>query len=198
MLSLVIQAGGLSKRMGRNKALLLFRGEPLIKRLIRRFQNLADEIWVSTNQVEELSFIQVPLKPDEIAGQGVIGGLYTSLLYSRYPYVGAIACDMPFANPWLLAEQVRRMEECGADVVVPATPAGLEPLHAVYRRSSCLQPVLQAIQNGQPRLIGWFPSVRVEVLRIEQILPFDPYLYAFINLNTPEELERAERIAEDE
>jgi molybdopterin-guanine dinucleotide biosynthesis protein A len=195
MISVVIQAGGESRRMGQDKALLLFLGRPLISRVIERMLPIASEILVTTNQPENYRFLGLPLFKDIYPGRGALGGLYTALHAAQNPVVAVVACDMPFASPDLMALAQDRLLETGADAVIPSTMNGLEPLHAVYRRETCLPLVKEAVEAGKWRLISWFPAARVTILKPDEVLRIDPDRLAFWNLNTPEELRLAEELA---
>ena len=72
MFSIVIQAGGQSSRMGQDKALLPFLGEPLIQRVLDRVRPIADEILVTTNQPDSYQFLDVPLYTDVTPGRGAV------------------------------------------------------------------------------------------------------------------------------
>jgi molybdopterin-guanine dinucleotide biosynthesis protein A len=197
MLSLVIQAGGESRRMGQDKALMPFLGRPLIQRVAERLAPIADELIVTTNHPEAYRFLGRPLVPDLQPGGGALGGLFTALSAASYPLVAVVACDMPFANPDLLAFARDLMIETRVDVVIPSTAHGLEPLHAVYRRDACLPAIRAAIQVEQWKVISWFPQVRVHQLEPEEVGRFDPDGLTFWNLNTPQEFKQAERRARD-
>ena len=193
LLTLAVQAGGESLRMGQDKALALFRGRPLILRVLERLAGLADETLVTTNHPENLrSVLGLPLIPDLLPGHGALGGLYTALSAARHPLVAVVACDMPFANAGLLAAERDWLEADLADLVVPRTPLGTEPFHAVYRRETCLPLILEALQRGHRRVDSWFGQARVRYVSPEDIAPFDPGGLAFRNINTPEELKAAE------
>lgn len=195
MLSVVIQAGGQSTRMGENKALKPFLGRPLIQRVMDRLAPIADELLVTTNQPAELAFLSVPLVPDLKPGRGALGGLYTALASAHQDYVAVVACDMPFASAQLIAACTGMLEQEGADVAIARTAEGFEPMHAVYRRSRCLPAIEAAIAADQWRVISWFPQVNVRTLTDEEIRRHDPDGIAFLNLNTPEEFQDAERRA---
>ena len=143
MLTVVIQAGGESRRMGQDKALLPFLGKALIRRVIERVGSLADELLVTTNRPEAYGFLNLPLVTDLIPGRGALGGLYTAMSAARKPLVAVVACDMPFASAALLAAQRDLLLATGSDAVIPQTGGGTEPFHAVYRRDACL-PAIQA------------------------------------------------------
>ena len=195
MLTVAIQAGGDSRRMGQDKALIPFLGEPLIQRVMERVAMLADEILVTTNKPEAFGFLQVSLVADVIPGTGALGGLYTALFAASHPLVAVVACDMPFANSQILSAARRLLENTGADVAIARTEAGYEPFHAVYRRETCLAAVGLALAAGERKLISWFAAVQVTLLPSEIITRYDPQQLAFWNLNTPQELAEAEALA---
>lgn len=195
-LSIVVQAGGQSRRMGTNKALLRFRGQTLIAWVISRLRPLATEILVTTNQPESLAFLNLPLVPDLHPGKGALGGLYTALNAARSEQVAVVACDMPFVNPALIRAEAELLVSQGWDAVVPCSAPGRpEPLSAVYRRSPCLPAVQSALENGEMRLNAWFSQVRLRLLDAEETARAAPGLYSFFNINTPEDLELAEQLA---
>lgn len=194
LLSVAIQAGGKSLRMGQDKAGLVFCGKPLVQWVFERARAVADEILVIANEPEKYPFLDCSIYTDEIPGSGPLGGLYTALLHARYSSVGVLACDMPFANPDLLAFEQNLLLSASVDVVIPQTGKGLEPFHAVYRRETCLPLVRAALQNGETRVVDWLRNARVAYLQPRDVQLFDPYQMAFHNLNTPEQVLMAERI----
>jgi molybdopterin-guanine dinucleotide biosynthesis protein A len=192
MLTLSIQAGGQSSRMGRNKALLPFLGQPLIQRVMGRLAHLADEIIITANHPENYHFLGVPVVTDVMPGLGALGGLLTALKTAQQPFVALVACDLPFANPQLLRACRDLLLESGADAVVPSSEYGLEPLHAVYRREPCLPLVESALLAGKRKLIAWHDHARVIILPPATVSQYDPHQLAFWNVNTPEEFHQAE------
>jgi molybdopterin-guanine dinucleotide biosynthesis protein A len=184
--------------MGEDKALKPFLGRPLIQRLIERLSPVADELIVTSNRPEEYAFLdpRFTLHTDLKPGRGALGGLYTAIASATHPIVAVIACDMPFANAKLVEAASRLLVEEEADVVIAQSTEGYEPLHAVYRRETCLPAIESAIEADQWKVIAWFPQVRVRVLTSEEIKRYDPLGLAFWNVNTPEEFEKAENIAQ--
>ena len=183
--------------MGQDKALLPFLGEPLIERVINRVGLLADEILITTNNPEEYKVFNVLLFKDIHPGIGALGGLYTALSVCRYPFVIAVACDMPFVNTNILEMSLDMLQANNADVVIPKTANGYEPFHAVYRRETCLPAIIKAIQNGEERLISWFSKVNIIPVDESQLLVHDPHRIAFMNLNTRQEFANAELLAKE-
>lgn len=195
MLTLVIQAGGESKRMGKDKALVEFLGQPLIQRVIERLSHLADEVLVTTNRPEAYYFLGLPLFGDVYPGRGALGGLYTALHCAQHPLVAVVACDMPFASATLLAAERDLLLTSGSDAVIPQTRDGSEPFHAVYRRETCLPAIQRAIATDRWRVDSWFGDVRLRWMTVDEIAAYDPDGRAFWNINTPQELREAEALA---
>ena len=196
MLTVSIQAGGQSTRMGEDKALKPFLGRPLIERVIERLKPIADEVIVTTNRPEDYEFLGLRLVPDLKPGRGALGGLYTALASASGDIVAVVACDMPFASAMLFETARRLMVEEEADVVIAETSEGMEPLHALYRREGCVPAIEAAIAADQWKVISWFPQVKVRVLAPEEIKAIDPSGICFWNLNTPEEFADAEQRAQ--
>jgi len=198
MLTVVIQAGGESRRIGGNKALIPFLGEPLIVRVLERVRPLADELLITANDREDLEFLGLPIAADLMPGKGALGGLYTALDAAQHPLVAVVACDLPFASRELLAFERDLLVDEAADAAIPATSQGYEPLHAVYRKTICLPAVERALLQGECRMISWFADVIVRMLTEEEIAAKDPTGRAFFNINTIEDLLQAENLARDD
>lgn len=195
-LSIVIQAGGESRRMGQDKGLINFLGKPLIERVIERISPIADELLVTTNYPQRYQFLDIRLQSDLKPGRGALGGLYTALSAARHPLVGVVACDMPFVNAGLLEAERDIIAESNWDVVIPDSGDGLQPFHAVYRRQTCLPAISRALRDNLWKVDSWFIQVNVRYLDKEKIVQFDPSLSCFFNINTTEDLQTAVQIAD--
>ena len=193
--TVVIQAGGESRRMGRSKATVPFAGRPLICRLIERLSPAADDLIITTNEPDNLAFlhgefpdIRIQLVCDSFDYRGALPGLYTAMQAGHNPYVAVVACDMVFASASLVVAEALAMNESGADVVVPVNKHGFEPFHAMYRRMACLPAVRAALDRGEKRAQAFFDDVVVLEFPQSKVLEAEPMGGCFINANTPEEL----------
>jgi molybdopterin-guanine dinucleotide biosynthesis protein A len=195
MLSVILQAGGKSSRMGEDKALLPFLGVPLIQRLKERFLNTGHELLVISNNPEAYQFLEIPVFQDVIPERGTLGGLYTALTVSSQPLVGLIAADLPFASPELLLHLVNLIQETEADAALPSSDHSIEPLHAVYRVESCLPLVKNALDNDLWRMVAWHEDARIEILSPSHTKKNSGTENTFFNLNTPEDFQAAESFA---
>ena len=185
--------GGASSRMGRNKALVPVGGVPLIQRVIRAVQPLVGEVLLIANDAETYTWLGLPCVPDQEPGYGPLMGLYSGLSACRGEVALLLACDMPFVNPDLL--HYMTSQALGYDVVIPKTADGLHPLHAIYRRSTCLPAIAASLAAGQRRMIAFHGRVRVRIIDEAELRSWDPEGIALMNVNTPAELAAAEHIA---
>jgi len=178
-----ILAGGASARMGRNKALLEFRGKPLIRHQIDVLAPLFEEVIVGANDPEPYLPFNVRVVPDLLSERCALTGIHALLTGAVRPRVFVVACDMPFLNPALI-EQLFAIAE--ADVVVPESDRGLEPLHAFYG-SSCVQAIEASAARGEWKVSGFYASLRVEKIRVHDADWRVDGRSPFTNANTPEE-----------
>jgi len=190
MLTVAIQAGGQSRRMGADKGLMPLRGMPLIEHLISRVSGLGDELLITTNNPSGYAYLGLPMASDPSPGGGALVGLHTALSAAHGEQVLVLACDMPFVQRPLLMHLLTLSSE--ADIVIPRRAGEFEPLHAVYARS-CLSAVQEALEGGEKRTIGFFPRVRVLPVEEDELRRFDPHGLSFFNINTPQDLAQAER-----
>ena len=129
---------------------------------------------------------------------GVLPALAAGLAAASGGVCLTVACDMPFVSPTLFGYLLERLEADAADVVIPRTADYLEPMHAVYRRAPVLAAIQAALARGERRMISYFSAVRVREVAEAEWRPLDPSGRAFFNVNTPEDLAEAQRLAASE
>lgn len=194
-----ILAGGQNRRYGAHKALEVVGGEAIIARVRRALLTVTPDLVLIANEPEPYRAVGLPIRPDARQGFGVLGGILTALLWAREEgRSGAliVACDMPFLSPALLARLV--VESGGADVVVPESSGrrGVEPLCAWYG-VACIPAIEAAIGRGERHVISFFDAVRVHRIPLSDVDGYGDPAVLFMNVNTPEERERAERLVGD-
>ncbi|MEX1247558.1 MAG: molybdenum cofactor guanylyltransferase [Anaerolineales bacterium] len=193
--SSVILAGGASRRMGRDKGLLPFHGLPMVGYILRQLEKLGAETLIVTNHPDGYEQFKARLVPDEILGLGALGGIYSALKHARCDRVLILACDMPFIKIPLINWMLELAP--GFDAVVPRLGLGLfEPFRSVYAKA-CLPAVKKAIDAGERRATSFLADVNVRYVEREEIQRFDPSLASFMNINSREDLARAESLAEE-
>ena len=192
----VILAGGMSRRLGRNKALEPFQGEPLIRRVIRRMSQVASSIIVVANDDERVEELDLPdgVTPviDEYPGKGSLGGIYSGLRAAPTEWAVFCACDMPFPNPALYNAILSKRDV--SDAVVPVVDGRPEPIHAAYSRA-CLAAIHAKLAADQLKISGFFDDVTVSYFTQDQVRQIDPDLLSFFNINTQQDLAKANQIA---
>ncbi len=186
-LSGVILAGGASRRMGRDKALLDVDGRPLIAVVAERLRSVVDELVIASGDNEAYAQYADRCVTDIFSGVGTLGGLHAGLGAAAHDRVLVVGCDMPFLNPAVLRWFALAAD--GVDVVVLRQGEFLEPIHAVYRKS-CLPAIEEVIRTGVRQAYAFYDQVKVRYVDPAEIEHLDPQLRSFSNVNTPIEWQR--------
>ena len=187
--TLAIIAGGKSSRMGHNKALIKLGEQTLIERIIERTTDLNQrETILITNTPEEYTPLKLPMYADIIPESGSLGGIYTAIQHSKTSHTIVIACDMPFVSADLLRFMMSKSEN--ADVIVPTVKGYPQGLHAIYSKN-CLEPIREKIEAKRLKVIGFYDRVRVTYLDEQAIKAYNPDGRIFMNVNTPQDLEKS-------
>ena len=207
----VILAGGESRRMGRDKAFLPWKDATLLEEIVKKVSRVADEVIVAVKDHRPFRHLTARVVEDGVPNAHALGGLYTGLRAAQYERCFVTSCDAPFLDPGLIRFLVGKLDGVapppapaagggpafggrpegpgsggGVDLVIPKTPAGLQPLHAAYARS-CLTAIEEKLRQRQWDLAGLIPHVRARVVSVEEGL-------SFRNLNTPADYRRACRL----
>lgn len=194
----VVLAGGLSRRLGRDKAVELFGGEPLISRVIGRLSALTNETVVVVNNEARAGVLPLPTDAktavDIYADSGSLGGIFTGVTAATNDWSFVVACDMPFLDSDLISHMLTLRQ--GYDAVVPVIDGFPEPTHAAYSKS-CLPHIERRLKAGQLKIAGFFDDVRVRFVSEREIEGFDCERLSFFNINRPEDLERAHSLANE-
>ncbi|MDD5082558.1 MAG: molybdenum cofactor guanylyltransferase [Dehalococcoidales bacterium] len=192
----IILCGGESLRLGFDKATVTIGNQNLLERSISLVDPLADEIIVVSSKEKCSAQLttnpKVRMTADIYPKQGPLGGIHAGLSVSKSSVNLVVACDMPFLNHDLLRYMVRIAD--GYDVVVPRIGSLLEPLHAVYSKS-CLPVIEGLLKDGVRKTDRLFSLVRVRYVKEAEINRFDLERLSLFNINTKQDLERAQEIA---
>lgn len=183
----IILAGGKSRRMGFNKALLLYDKKTFIEHQIARLKTIFDEIIISANDTGTYAHLNLPIVSDIMPEKGPLGGICAGLMRSSSQHAFVVACDMPFVHEKAILYLKEQIDDY--DVVVPETSRGLEPLHAFYSRN-CIQPIRRCLDEGKLRIIDFFAEVKVKIVLEQELKGLDGSTQSLANLNTPEEYKK--------
>lgn len=201
----IILAGGKSRRMGENKALMQLGDNSLIGHVTRRMRLITDELLLVTNSPTEYGHLNVPMHGDIFPDTGALGGIYTGLTHASHDVVLCVACDSPFLEPELLTYLVSILGEY--DAVMPYTYSSNEdigvtnPSHSTDRitlqtlcaaySKRCLPIIESMLQESELRVHALAERVHIKRISPEIWQEFDPDGMSFFNINTPEDFERA-------
>jgi molybdopterin-guanine dinucleotide biosynthesis protein A len=183
-----VVAGGKSRRMGRDKALLAWSGTDLLDHAVARLGTVCASVQVLCGAERRYEGRGVPVETDAVPDAGPLGGIFTGLL-GMGPGTGLfLGVDMPFVTVDLL----RRLLElsAGHDAVVPLSARGPEPLCAVYR-STCLEPIRRRLAAGDLKATSFWPDADVLPARAEHLSGLGPLDAMFRNVNSPADYDRA-------
>jgi molybdopterin-guanine dinucleotide biosynthesis protein A len=188
----IVLAGGLGRRMGGPKALLSFAGSPLLQCVLATTTQVAARTIVVTaaGLPVDLSIApDVTTVTDLHPEQGPLMGLYTGLCASSTSQNIVVGCDMPFLSPTVL--QYLGSLADGHDAVVPVLAGKPQYLHAVYSKE-CIPAAERLLERGSLKLGLLTDQVRTRYVQPGEWEDIDPDGRSMMNLNSPEDLERAE------
>ena len=165
--------------MGRDKALLPFKGRTLVECVAAEVHAVTGSV-ILVGDVSRYSYLSYPVIEDIFPSRGPLSGIHAALTASRAEWNVIVACDMPDVTSEFLRKVVERAESGGADAVLPAGPSGLpEPLCAAYRRRS-LNTIADALERGVRKVTDGLAGLAVDIWRVP-----DPRY--FHNLNSPQD-----------
>jgi molybdopterin-guanine dinucleotide biosynthesis protein A len=190
-LAAAILTGGRASRMGGiRKATLRIGGTSIIERQLDVLRGVAAPIFaVSSAAGAQEGGLEIVR--DRFPDRGALGGIYTAIEASPHERVLVVGCDMPFLSGSLLAY----MNRIDADVVVPKTARGYEPLCAIYSRA-CAAAIRSRIERGQLEASVMPDGVNVVEVGSETLAAYDAHGLLFVNVNTPHDYERANTLLE--
>jgi len=185
-----VVAGGRSRRMGGDKALLPWGNTTLLDHAIARMRAVVPELLLLAGEATRYADRGLPVVADACPDGGPLSGLLGGL--DHVPGGGGIflAVDVPRVPEALLRHLLQSAGN--HDAVVPVSPAGPEPLCAVYG-PGCAEPIRRRLAAGERKMTCFWPDVRVLQLEIRTEMGFGPPERIFLNVNSPEEYELARR-----
>lgn len=190
----ILLAGGRSRRMGKDKRFLSVGEHTLLERSLAVLQGVFQSVSIVVGDDSTMIEAAIPVWRDLIPNRGSLGGIYTGLKLSRTPYIFAVACDMPFISPIVIRYLVSLKDN--VDVVIPRSELCPQPTHALYS-NRCLPVIEKMVQSGRLSIkdIVDEASLRVRWVKQTEMSALDPEGRSFFNVNTPEELEAARKMA---
>lgn len=190
-----ILVGGASSRMGSNKAQLAFGSQTGVQRIAAALAALTDRVRVvgSADALTDSGFENVP---DLLERWGALGGIHSALGACRSTWAIIVACDLPLVTSDLFI----RLWEVNSkmfDAVVPIQPDRRpQPLCAIYRRETIVAEITRLVAEGEHMPRALLAQVRTRWVAFSELAGIPGAEHFFLNVNTPEDYERAKQIVE--
>ncbi len=177
--------------MGRDKALLDVGGQPLLERIGGELGGIVSEVSLVGARQTYASFKNVP---DVYQQWGALGGIHAALMAARTDWAAVVACDLPFVTSELferLATFVNRFTDAVVPIQADDRP---QPVCALYRRTTCLPEIEKLVEAGEHTPRALLTQVRTRYVQFVEISDLPAAEHLFFNVNTPEDLEKADAI----
>jgi molybdopterin-guanine dinucleotide biosynthesis protein A len=181
-------AGGRSRRMGRDKALLPWAGATLLDHTLDRLRAVCDDVRILCGPEARYAERGLPLVRDALPDAGPLAGVLAGLDALGGDAGAAraaalfLAIDLPVVPPALLVRLLGLL--AGHDAVVPVLDAGPQPLCAVYA-AGCADSIRRRLARGERKMTCFWPDVRVREVGAERLREFGDPQALFLNLNSP-------------
>jgi molybdopterin-guanine dinucleotide biosynthesis protein A len=194
--SLLIMAGGRATRLGGvRKTLVQVGGRPILERIVAALGPLADESLALVHDPDLPTTRGLILVVDSRPYAGPLPALLHGLRAAQGDVCMLVAGDMPFVSAAAFEYLLRLREDLNASVVVPFVDGHIESMHAVFTRRPLLEALERAEQSGEQRLFKVFQNLDARLVEADELRGLDPELHTLFNVNSPEDLARAEAIA---
>jgi molybdopterin-guanine dinucleotide biosynthesis protein A len=198
--SVVILAGGFSRRFGQDKGLIDLAGKPLVLHVVDRISQIDNEPLVVVNssvqkqKFESLLSRKANVIVDKHNAQSPLVGASTGFERAKGKYSLLLPCDTPFVSSQIAQFLLDKCLNKGA--VIPRWPNGyIEPLQAAYHTKLALIAAKKALEQGKLDLRSMIAHLRgVQYIATAVLRQMDPNLLSFFNINTPKDLKRAESL----
>ncbi len=199
----VVLAGGRASRLGRDKALEEVGGSPLLARVVAAVSVISGDIVIVGDNDASRRAVTLPVAgvrwtQDRYGGErGPLAGLHAGLSEATHDLVVAVACDMPFLNPLVLASLVQAAGRGANEAVVPRIDGRPQPLHSVYRKEPVGERAAELLEESDraPGIQDLLRRLRAEYVDQEQIALLDSELRSFRSVDTEVDLAEARRLA---
>lgn len=186
----VVLAGGHSRRLGLDKALLTTAsGETLIAHVVRALTACCTEVLLAVDRPGRPlpEGVTARVVVDAVLDRGPLGGISSGLRAAAEQRCLVVACDLPFVQPALLELLLRERD---GQAVVPRAEGRVQPLMALYQKA-CLPAIEAMLDDGELRVDRLLTRVHVTYVEEPELREVDPDLRSFFNINRPEDLRRA-------
>ena len=190
----------MSKRLGCSKAFLSFHGEPLLSHIISQVSLFSDEIVIAIGIRDSIldyqQFLSGPVRivKDDLLQQSPLVGIFTGLRSTKSANAMVLPCDLPFISESIVSFLFDKI--IGRDAAIPRWSNGdIEPLHSTYNVAKARLAAEEALSAGQLRVSNMIDRLNdVVYVNVEELRRFDRMLLTFFNINTQDDLKKAEQL----
>ena len=194
-----ILVGGASRRMGQDKAQLRLGPETMFERIAAELSPVASSVTLVGSPQAYVGH-SLPTVPDVYEKWGALGGIHAALSAAKTDWIIVIACDLPFVTRDLFERLKSFAEESpfeSIDSIVPLQPDDRpQPVCALYRRQTCLPEIERLVSAGEHTPRALLANVRTRYVQLPELGDLPGAENFFLNLNTPQDFERAKWLAE--
>ena len=184
-ISAVILAGGKNTRIQLEKSLIKIKGDHIIDIQIEKLESIFEEIIIVTQKEDIImKFPHLKIIADEFHDCGPLAGIHSALKHSNAEAIFVFACDMPFLSTKIIRKQIAAFNKAKFDVLVPKHSDGIEPLHAIYSKSS-LYYLTQCLYQKKYSVRSFYNKVKVNYLEFNNM-----EIIRFFNINTHADLKK--------
>lgn len=185
----VVVCGGMSRRMGHDKAALEVGGATLLERALATLRPVCDEVLLATGASPRYVELGMPIVLDRAPDLGPLAGLEAALSAARRERVVVLAVDMPNVDSELIELLCERAERDDCDALLAASADGVEPLCGVYhvRLRAAARAALDA---GERRMTAVFAHALADGRRPRLETHDAECASALENVNTSDDLDR--------
>jgi molybdopterin-guanine dinucleotide biosynthesis protein A len=194
-----ILAGGLARRMGGgDKGLIRLGGRLVLDHVLDRLKPQVSQVMLNANgDPTRFAHYGLPVVPDSVEGfagplAGVLAGLEWARDNTQAELVATAATDTPFFPVDFVTRMLAAIEAAGADMACAASDGRHHPVFGLWpvRLAADLRHAL--VEEDVRKVDLW--TARHKLVAVEfATQPHDP----FFNVNRPEDVEEAERIAQE-
>ncbi len=203
-LAAIVLAGGLGQRLGQPKPFVQLGGQPLIRWVLLRLEQAGfacpDEVLIVTGAEQQQAFgaLNARVVTDVYPHCGPLGGLHAGLIAAGEGFHFVTSCDQPFLEPAMVRFLLERAHDWRApsasDAIIPVVNNRPQVLQAVYH-NRVAHVAAQLIERGILRLMDLLDHLSWLPISEDEIRQFGDPEQMFFNINTPQDLERAQQIA---
>ena len=189
----VLLAGGRNTRMGgRNKAFLDLGGRSFLDRILVGLAGSFTERLIVTRQPALYTGVNARVIEDIFEVRSPLTGIHAALVEMDSEFAFVTSCDTPLLSMDII-RLVKEEIEPDADVIAPSDGTYYQPMCAVYSRR-CIPQIEDMLARREKKVDVLYPQVRLKTVPYERLRAVDPELHSFFNVNTPADLETAQRL----